>query len=245
MRKYSLGLGAIILALMLGPPAKLMAGTDSLQFVSATYSLGSYYVAPYQVSVNGTVQNLICDDALDDVYVGERWNATTETFSNLTGVLFSQGYLNNSNSSPINQGQAYAEAAWLVQQIYANQGTVAGGELQYALWDVFDPGFSNTTGTLGNGEPGADLTWAEQQAVNGYLSQAQTNYGSANVSNLMIYTPSPTGAGEPQEYFGMNTYQNMPEPMTLWSLLLALVAISLALWWMDKTSVASVASVRT
>ncbi|MGH9431028.1 MAG: hypothetical protein ACRD3T_05750 [Terriglobia bacterium] len=244
MKKLSLGVGAMVLTLMLGPPGKLMAGTDSMQFNGATYVLGSYYVAPYQVSVNGTVENLVCDDAMDDVYVGEKWSATTETLSNLSGALFSQGYLDNSSTNTISQAQAYGEAAWLVNQIYSNQGTLSGGELQYALWDVFDPGFSNTTGTLGNGEPGADLTFAQQQAVLTYLQDAQSNYGSGDYSNLMIYTPSPIQKGQAQEYFGIDSLQNMPEPMTLWSLFLALAAIGLACKWMDKTSVESPASVR-
>ncbi|HEY6290579.1 MAG TPA: hypothetical protein VI455_03330 [Terriglobia bacterium] len=246
MRKYTLGMCAVLLAFMLGPPGKLRAGTLGLTFVGASNYLGSYYVAPYQVSIGGTTYNLVCDDALDNVSVGQQWNATTETLSNLNGTLFSQGHLDNNSSKTISQSQAYAEAGWLVSQIIANGNSTAAGEYQYALWDLFDPGFSNTSGTLSNGEPGADLNSAEQSAVNADLTTAESSYTNCpKCSTMVIYTPSPQGKNEPQEFFGMGTPQAMPEPMTLWSLLVVLVAVALAYKWVDKTTVESSASAST
>lgn len=243
MKKYSLGVCAMLLAFMLGPPKPLSAGTLQLTFQGASNYLGSYYVAPYQVAVGGTTYNLICDDANDNVSVGEQWNTTTETFSNLSGALFS-------GASGLTQQQAYEVAGYLVSEINSSSGTTAG-EYQYALWDLFDPGFSNTSGTLSNGEPGADLTAQEQNQVNNDLAAAEMsgNYGStaalASDANLVIYTPTPQGKGEPQEYIGVGTPQAtaMPEPMTLWSLLVVLAAIALACKWTDKTTVESSASV--
>jgi hypothetical protein len=245
MRKHALGLCAMLLACMLGPSKPLSAGTLALTFQGASSYLGSYYVAPYQVSVSGTTYNLICDDANDNVTVGEQWNATTETLassSTIQGALFS-----GAPGQSVSQLQAYEEAGYLAYEINNTTGATSG-EYQYALWDLFDPGFSNTSGTLPNGEPGADLTAAEQQAVNGYLAAAEqaSNYASATAlaydANLVIYTPTPKGPGEPQEYIGVGTPQAMPEPMTLWSLLMVLAAIGLACKWMDKTTVKSSAS---
>jgi hypothetical protein len=227
VRKYTLGICAMLLAFMLGPPGKLSADTVSMTLTSVSQSLGDYYVAPYQFSVNGQTAGLICDDASDDVYAGESWSATTETFSNLSGVLFTQQYLNQYDGG-ISQTQAYEEAGWLVQQIYANiSNTTIAGEYQYALWDLFVPNFSASSG----------LTADQQSAVATDLSAAQTSYcsGPGCYSNLVIYTPTQlTGSGRPQEYFGV-----MPEPMTLWSLLLVLAAITLACKWVDKTAVKS------
>ena len=237
MRKYTLGMCAVLVALTLGSPGKLRAGTLSLTFDGASNYLGSYYVAPYQVSVGSSTYNLVCDDALDNVSVGQQWNATTETLSNLNGVLFSQGYKDNSNTT-ISQSQAYTEAGWLVSQIIANMGNMTtAGEYQYALWDIFDPGFSNSSGTLSNGEPGADLNATEQAAVNADLTAAETNYSNCpTCSQMVIYTPTPQGPNEPQEFFGINTPQAMPEPMTLWSLALVLAAVGLASRWTGKTT---------
>jgi len=239
MTRRILGMCAILLAFMLGPPKPLSAGTLQLTFQGASNYLGSYYVAPYQVAVSGTTYNLICDDANDNVSVGQNWNATTETLSNLSGALFS-------GASGLTQQQAYEVAGYLVSEINSSSGTTAG-EYQYALWDLFDPGFSNTSGTLPNGEPGADLSQAEQQAVNSYLTAAENsaNYASTTAlaydANLVIYTPTPQSKNEPQEYIGVGTPQavSMPEPMTLWSLLFVLAAIALACRWVDKTSVRS------
>jgi len=228
-----LGLALLVLGLLSGLPGKLRAGSISMELVGVSQSLGSYYVAPYKVSVGGTTYNLVCDDALDDVSVGETWSATTETFSNLTGALFSQGYLDNS-ATTISQTPAYQEAGWLMHQIIANIGNATvTGEYQYALWDIFDPGFSNTTGTLPNGEPAADLTSTEQSAVDNDLKAAEANYASGNYSDLVIYTPTPTGPGEPQEYFGFNTPQAAPEPASVTILaadLILFCLLALGLW---------------
>jgi len=231
MRKCTLGMGALLLAFMLGPPGKLSAGTStiSMQLTGVSQSLGNYYVAPYQISVGGKgPYGLICDDAQDDITMGESWTATTETFSNLTGALF----LNGSSQ----QLQTYEEAGYLVNQIITNNnlGTTAGylaaAENQYALWDLFTPGFSSTYGGIGN----------DEQAVESDLSAAATNYAStlAFDQNLVIYTPSPNygpGHGDAQEFFGYETPQ-APEPMTLWSLLVVLAAIALAYKWVGKTT---------
>jgi hypothetical protein len=246
MKKYSLGVCAMLLAFMLGPPGKLSADTVSLTLKSVSPSLGGYFVAPYQFSVNGSSQTvgLICDDASDDVTVGESWTATTETFSQLsasgtvTGFLFSQGFSYNpagttTGASTISQYQAYAEAGWLATQIYTFIGdgdTTDAGLYQYALWDVFVPNFSASAG--------AGLAADQQSAVATDLSAAQTSYcsGPGCYSNLVIYTPTSWSSSDtrPQEYFGI-----MPEPMTVWSLLVVLAAIALACKWVDKTTVKS------
>jgi len=225
--------------LVMGTGGSLQADSLQLTFDGATYSLGSYYVAPYQITIGGIQYSMICDDANDNVTPGEQWNATTETMSNLTGVLYGnlggqQGYSYSSNTQTwtvISQSQAYGEAAWLVNQIFSSSsGSTQAAYDQYALWDIFDPGFSNTSGgNLPNGEPDADLNSSQQSAVLTALEQAQTNWnvGSNNNSSLVIYTPTPQGQGEAQEFWGQYTPQ-APEPMALWSLVLSLAAIAVA-----------------
>lgn len=233
MRKYTLGMCAMLLAFMLGPPGKLKAD-DVMKLVGVSQSLGDYYIAPYEISVNNgatsTTYSLICDDAYDEITMGESWTAQTETFSNLSGAHFSGGYLDNNLSDPISQTQAYAEAGWLAEQIMANiSNTDTAGEYQYALWDLFDPGFSLTAGVSGY-----------ETQIDGDLSAAEG--ACANPSNCSysgtIYTPSSwTGQPQnrPQEFLAVA----MPEPMTLWSLLLVLAAIGVACKWADKTTVES------
>lgn len=236
MRKYTLGMGALLLTLMLGPPGKLKAGTVGVTLNNGGSNvMGGVYTGPYNLTVTVGSQNtpvqLVCDDAFDEVYAGEQWQASTSTFPSLSNVQFKSGN--------------YQEAGWLVQQLFANAGNATtSGEIQWALWDVFDPGISNT-------DPWGSLTSAEKTAISGYLTDAMNYYNGGNfsgLSNLVIYTAVPgtqsNGDGLPQEFFGINTPQNMPEPMTLWSLLVALGAIALAYKWADKTTVESPASAR-
>jgi len=241
VKRYTLGMCAMLLAFMLGPPGELRAdsSTVSMTLTGVSLSLGDYYTAPYQISVGGGQSYpLVCDDAYDEINFGETWNATTETFSNLSGALFYSEY-----------GQiGYEEAGWLVSQIFnsldepAGAGNLAAEEFQYALWDLFDPSFSNAGVPAGDEE---QITTDLQNAENPfyYDTTAALNYDA----NLVIYTPSPPtgpGKGEAQEFFGVGTPQavSMSEPTTLWSLLIVLAAIALACKWMDKTTVKSSAS---
>lgn len=231
MRIYSLGMGALLLTLMLGPPGKLKAGTVGLTLDNGGNNvMGGVYTGPYNLTLTVGSQNtpvqLVCDDAFDEVYEGEQWQANPSTFPSLSNVQFKTGN--------------YEEAGWLVQQLFANSGNATtSGEIQWALWDVFDPGVSNN-------DHWGTLTSQEQAGVNSWLAQAQANYSTGDYSNLVIYTAmsgsQSNGDGLPQEFFGINTPQNMPEPMTFWSLLVMLAAIALAYKWVDKTTVESPAS---
>src|SRR5487761_494670 len=136
MGKFSLGMGAMILALMLGPPGSLRAGTVGLTLNNGGKNvMGGVYTGPYNftLSVGGqqTPASLVCDDAFDEVYQGENWQSNSSTYPSLTNIKFT------------GQTQNYDEVGWLVQQLFANAGNhMVSGELQWALWDVFDPGIS-------------------------------------------------------------------------------------------------------
>jgi hypothetical protein len=228
---------------MLGPPGKLWAdNTVGMELINGGSNvMGGVYTGPYNltVTVNGqpTSVQLVCDDAEDEVSEGETWQAYTSTFPNLSNVQFAKG----------TGGQNYEEAAWLAQQLFANEGTpnsaTTTGEIQWAIWDVFDPGTCNTG--ISNCDPWGDLS-NYQAGINSWLSLAQSNFSTGNYSNLVIYTAvpgsqNPLGDGRPQEFLGVGTPQ-APEPMTLWSLLIVLAAIALACKWVDRTAVKSSAS---
>jgi len=233
MKRLTLGVSAILMVLMLGPPQNASAGTVGLDLNNGGSNvMGGVYVGGYNFTLtNGSQQTqvqLVCDDFKDDVYPGESWNANTSTFPSLSNVMFKGS----------NETQSYEEVGWLMQQMYspANIGNAETvGDLQWAIWDVFDPGVS------GN-DPWGTISTADQNNINSWLAKAQANYGSAaalawDQQNLSIYTPSQLGAGEPQEYFGVDI--PMPEPMTLWSLLIVLAAIAVACKWVDHSALRS------
>ena len=181
--------------------------------------MGGVYVGPYNFT--GTTSGgqtmslqLVCDDFQDEVYPGESWSATMTGMpvTTTTGLKF--GGVSGASTG-------YAEIAWLVQQMFKTTNAETIGQIQWAIWDIFDPGISNTNtyGTIGAADQcainGNECTvpnpnnWV-QQAINAVTGPGS---GNLNFSGLTIYTPSgtpdPAGDGPPQEYFGV------PEPGTL------------------------------
>jgi len=200
--------------------AAATASADGLTLTlnnGGNYTMGGVFVGPYNFT--GTTSGgqtmslqLICDDFQDDVSAGEHWNAVTSTFPTLSNVQFLV------SGSPNTAG--YQEVAWLAEQMFANIGNAQiVGQLQWAIWDVFDPGISNH-------DPYGVISAADQCAINGngctntnsWLAQAVLNASTGNYLNLIIYTPVtgsqvPVSDGPPQEYFG--DPPPMPEPGTL------------------------------
>ncbi len=182
--------------------------------------MGGVYVGPYNFTLTNGSQSqqiqLICDDAASEVFAGESWNLTTATFPSLTNIKFPSA----------NQTQSYEEIAWLVQQMYAHIGNAQTvGDIQWAIWDIFDAGVS------GN-DPWGGLSSTDQTNVQNWLTQAElpSNYSAGNYSDIVIYTPvqgtQPSQFGSPQEYFGMNTpIVPTPEPGTLAMLGIGLFAL--------------------
>ena len=197
------------------------AGTASADGLTLTLNnpgnnvMGGVYVGPYNFTATGNGApaslQLICDDFQDDVFPGEHWNATTTTFPSLTGVQFTGA----------GSTLGYQEIAWLAEQMFANLGNAQlVGQIQWAIWDVFDPGISNH-------DPYGTISAGDQCAINGngctntnsWLAQALLNASGGDYSNLIIYTPVagtqvPVADGPPQEYFG-DPPVTAPEPATV------------------------------
>jgi hypothetical protein len=196
------------------------AGTASASGITLTLNnggndiMGGVYVGPYNFTETGNGSpvslQLVCDDFQDSVHGGEYWNVNTSTFPTLTYAQFGSGNLTG-----------YQEVAWLVQQMYMHLGNAeVVGQIQWAIWDVFDPGISNHDpyGTISaydqcqiNGLVNNGTTTTSCGNSNNWLQMAINNGSGANTSDLTIYTPVsgsqvPAGDGPPQEYLGV------PEP---------------------------------
>lgn len=200
--------------LMLGLSS--VASADSLQLVNGgSYVMGGVYVGPYNFTgnINGQTVNLqlVCDDFLSDVVPGESWQVHT---SGLPSPYASLG-------SPAGSISQYQEVAYLAEMIFALNPKGSGngqgygqtlGELQWAIWNIFDPGVGLSAS---NPDPYGSLTALQIMTIEKYINMAQTNSGlpGNNYSNLMVYTPmsgtqqNPSSIGLPQEYLG-----TVPEP---------------------------------
>src|ERR1700761_2183845 len=78
-----------VLFMILGGSVYSMADTLTLQSVGAGNigDNGQAYTFPYLFSVNGsiTLSPLMCDDFSDEIWVGESWNVTTNSFAAIMG----------------------------------------------------------------------------------------------------------------------------------------------------------------
>jgi hypothetical protein len=205
-----------LLALLFSITRASADGTSSMVLTSAGSNvLDGVYVGPYVATVGGVANTpVICDDYEDESYVPESWTAYVSTFPNLADVKF---------TSPSEQ-QDYDEVAYLALELLAAPpNSLKAGEIQYALWGVFDPN-AITALTAYSATDGA--------AAGAYLLGAEKNYSTLTPTQLAeftFYTPDPndplTCNGKscpktpPQEFLVVNT----PEPASF-----VLVAIGVA-----------------
>jgi hypothetical protein len=163
--------------------ALLLCGSCALADVNMTLTgpgtngiIGNVYVGPYQGTINGVSTPIICDDFYDDTYLNESWTASVSTFANLSNTKFGAA-----------DALQYEQAAWLAQQLVNPASTCptvanCAGDIQFAMWEVFDNTGSNTPfGML----TGHDLTNAQSWL---HLAQTQTFY-AGEFSNVTIYSP--------------------------------------------------------
>lgn len=140
--------------------------------VTGTNVLDGVYTGAYTATINGVSTPVVCDDFFDDSYVPETWTATVNTFSTLSQAKWSTlpGYT-----------QLYEEAAYLVEQMYANSSNGATvSDISFAIWDLFDSGAT------------AGLSSTDLNAVNAWLKAAANpaNLATVNFADFTIYTPT-------------------------------------------------------
>jgi hypothetical protein len=101
----------------------------------ATYA-GSY-VGPIQGTFNGApvAGGVVCNDFSTTSYFGTSWGVSLSTLDpvNLTNSMFGPSALGK-----------YQQAGWLLGQIPGHSGQV--GEIQFAIWRIFEPGASYPSG---------------------------------------------------------------------------------------------------
>jgi hypothetical protein len=86
---------------------------------------------PYNISVNGSPNQLVCFSAANSVYVGETWTAHTYTIADVT----------TNTHFPMTTFQANL-LGYLADELFANPGNAS---YQNAIWYVLGTGGSNNT----------------------------------------------------------------------------------------------------
>jgi len=175
LKKLILLAFAAALALVISAPA---VKADGVQVTLTGVSGGSangVETSPYFGTVNGVTNvPIVCDDFFHEVYVGETWTATVNTFATLGQARF-QG------TDAAATLLMYEEAAFLIEQLAANPQS--SGDISFAIWSIFSPGVPATANSA------AWLTLAQNQ-----------NFTPDEFSGFEILTPTDSSAGSAQEY---------------------------------------------
>jgi|HubBroStandDraft_4_1064222.scaffolds.fasta_scaffold385577_1 hypothetical protein len=170
---------AVLVAILTAPAAQADGAPILVTLTGVNgSSANGVYTSPYFATVNGGQGvGIICDDYWHEVYIGESWWATANTFSTLDQARF-QGP--DSASTLL----MYEEAAFLIEQLALDPG--ATNDISFAIWSIFSPGVPST----------ANSGW--------WLAYAQSQtYAPGEFANFEILTPTDSGPGSPQEYLVM------------------------------------------
>ncbi|MGZ4831504.1 MAG: PEP-CTERM sorting domain-containing protein [Terriglobales bacterium] len=192
----------VLLLLLALVPAKVYADTVNLTLVNTlpNNSAGGVYVYPYNFSINGskTLTALLCDDYLDEVKLGESWNANVNTLAAAAAGAGHFGITNN-----------YYKAGWLYEQLLANAPNASPEAINWAIWKVMSPSITVPSSVLGSSSTAGTVAW--------WLAQIPGTIDPNSLNNIVVYTWDGNtstllnGPGHPpQEYFG-----SVPEPATI------------------------------
>jgi len=196
------------------------AGTVSLT-ISGTGPNGTYngdQVFPYYISVNnGSVLDMMCDDAQTTIGVPYTWNAYANslTLANITNSALKFSTISSNTNTVLID---YEAAALIESDASSNSfsnlnftGTSVTGvsiaDANAAVWNIFDPNFSISQ---------------DNTLVSNLIANAKTaaTAGGFNYGGITIYTPSPVGSS--QEFLtgivtgsmNQNNQSPVPEPGT-------------------------------
>jgi hypothetical protein len=207
--KYAAGIGFWCFALT----GSVQAAQTSM-YMTGTFpngALGPYYVGPYQAIIGGSGPSVpvICDDFVDDTWIGESWTANVIDSANLSSNLGLTKFGTQLGSQAI---QTYEEAAWLGLQLMNAPSTCGGasacaGDYQYAIWQLMDPNPPLPIDTSG-------LSVTDQNFATSILNSVTGNPASHLYNNFTLYSyvpgtsACPGPCGSPQEFMVVHT----PEP---------------------------------
>jgi PEP-CTERM motif-containing protein len=146
------------------------AGNPSTLVVDGTF------IGPYTLQINGQNYAAMCIDFSDETSVGTSWLAYE---TSVAGGDFSKTY----QHTDWNVAKEYEEEAYLFSQITKSGiSSTTRTDIQEAAWKITDPSYHPT----------------DPSGVNAWITQAQNNYASLNLSGFQII--SSVGTPHQQEF---------------------------------------------
>lgn len=257
---------------VLGLACFAAAGNINITFASSANGFGgpvpgnNVYYYPYYLTASGTnggytfnnqTLTVACDDYFNEVYLGETWQATLETGSNiaggnLSGTLFGTATLNGLASGITSDKLAYEADFYLFSQLGSN--TDINAAINFAMWDMFNNGSYIAPGVdlngsnqqqvvtmTGSGSQPACTTAANSGPTSGcsdltsgywlYQAEQLADGGFAGMNFSDFYVLTPVAGSEPNgDGMPQEYIGEVPEASTMVLLLSGLVGLALLDW---------------
>jgi PEP-CTERM motif len=230
-------LGCLVAGACLAPLAAQATPVVSMELTGVNgASLNQVNTAPYYAqigpagltqgsqfnSTNSTSLAVYCDDFLDDVQVGQVWQATVTNVGALSTTVLDTNLMFNAGMTAATQASDYMAAAWLAEQIAAQNQTLPSGQLtaeqdSYALWYIFD---SNALSGLSATDSSA-IVADYNNAFAAVANDKPSAFFNVNIYTPLDHTP---GSADSQEYLTVG----VPEPGALGLMAVGLAALGWA-----------------
>ena len=219
--------GCLLLALIMVFALSAMANTVTLIYTGPdSNSSGGVYTYPYYLTVaNGPVTTanvpMMCDSFTQEITQGQTWNATVTPITsagaaaNIGITLYASAVpiLNLTNGTTYTAQAAYDAAGLLYLSALGTgplaglTGTLAAGEANWAVWNMFDPGLAGGISGVSSPYLISTLDSLDMTALGDVNS---TNIALLNADGVTVFSPDGQPNAGPQEFIG-----TVPEPASL------------------------------
>lgn len=220
LRVLKIGIGLVVGAMTMFGANMKMTG------VGNNGVLAGIYIGPYTALIDNVPTYVICDDFTADTYVNQTWTATQYALNDLANETILNQTRWGREEFTLDQ---YKQAAWLTMQLLNPPSVCASGhcagDIQFAIWSLFDPGAANHLATYAP---------SHVDDVQNWQSRALKEFTSVDYSNVYIYTPQNV-RGAPQEFIVVKT----PEPTTVALLLVQFSLVGGLVWFVRRKTARS------
>ncbi len=170
-----------VIALTLFAATALFASPVTVHLVDTGNGVsdGTFFVGPYDITINGSSYKAMCYDIADDETVGDTWTANKLSITDVTG--------GGGQFSPMsNSSFKYQEVAYLAS--FSPSTAAAQIDLQHAVWSLFAPAAVTITAGVQSW-----LTNATAHAAS-YDSSHVSFLEAPNHQAVIVTSPEPSAA---------------------------------------------------
>ena len=171
--KKSLLIGLLSAVMLSVSTASAGASLLNIEFQGTGTSVPYHglYAGYYDVTIDGELERLLCDDVAHTIYPGDNWQAQEFTFSDMQ----------NGAIGKFTGLEKYSQAGWLFGQMQPMIPLVQA-QMQAAIWTIMAP------------SAGVPLDGLAERF---FLQATDGSHDSFDWSNTMtVLTPSPLGSGQ-------------------------------------------------